>query len=148
MKSQRFVVLLLGFLLGGDPAIAAIPKYNVDIDSGRSVKERVETRAELLKKELTVSHSDKEKFRAVEKTLSEIQGLRANNLFQDARSEAYMDLMVTVLESVPDEHSFRKKDCLKYENDFLNEFEPMALDAPEEPALQPGWQALQSLCRQ
>ena len=147
MKSLKSFVLLLGFLLKIESAMAAIPKYNVEIDSGRTLKERVETRAELLKKDLALAQNDKEKFRALERTLSEIAGLRANNLFQDAKSEAYMDLMVTVLESIPDEYSFRKSDCLKYENDFLNEFEPMALDAPEEPAVQPGWAVLQSLCR-
>ncbi len=46
-----------------------------------------------------------------------------------------MDLMVSVLESLPAQKQFTKRDCLKYENDLLTQYEPMAEETPQEPAV-------------
>ncbi|MBO9666512.1 MAG: hypothetical protein J7501_06820 [Bdellovibrio sp.] len=98
-------------------------------------------------KDILNAKSTKDKYRAMNRTLDEIKALRDNTYPQSAHDEAYMDLMVSVLESVPPQSGFKKRDCLRYENNMINEFEPLADDAPQEPAVRPGWNVLQSLCR-
>jgi hypothetical protein len=77
----------------------------------------------------------------------QINGLRDNNNAQSSQDESYMDLMTSVLESLPTQKEFKKKNCGKYEADLLNQFDPTAEEEPSEVAVKPGWNALQSLCQ-
>ncbi|MNL33403.1 hypothetical protein D3C87_1553140 [compost metagenome] len=58
-----------------------------------------------------------------------------------------MELVLAVLDSIPRGKGFHRGDCDKYENDLINQYEPLAEDEPEEPAVKPGWNALQAICR-
>ncbi|WII72302.1 hypothetical protein QJS83_00280 [Bdellovibrio sp. 22V] len=126
-------------------AHGAIPSSDA-IRSPRSVRQQVDSYAELLEKEVAQSKNNRQRYTALNRVLSEIKSLRENSVPQGAKDEAHMDLLVSVLESIPQEKSFKRKDCLRYENDLINQYEPMAEEAPAEPAVKPGWTVLQSLC--
>lgn len=119
----------------------------IPIASSRSLRQQVDSYVELLQKEVNSSKKKKEKFRSLNRVVREIKSLRENSAPQGAFDESHMDLLVSVFEALPEEKKFKKKDCLKYENDLLNQFEPLAEEAPEEPAVKPGWEVLRSLCQ-
>ncbi|AFY02336.1 hypothetical protein Bdt_2654 [Bdellovibrio bacteriovorus str. Tiberius] len=111
------------------------------------MRQQVESYTEMLEKEVGKAKNNKERYRAMNRIVGQIRSLRDNSVPQGAQDEAHMDLMVSVLESIPAEKSFKKKDCAKYENDLISQYEPTAEEAPIEPAVQPGWKVLESLCR-
>ncbi|WP_253696312.1 hypothetical protein [Bdellovibrio bacteriovorus] len=127
-------------------ASAAI-RQEVPIQSQRSLRQQVDSYAELLQKEVVKARNNKERFSSVHRVLGQIKTLRDNSAPQGALDEAHMDLMVSVLESLPQQKNFKRRDCYKYENDLVSQFEPTAEEAPIEPAVRPGWDVLQSLCR-
>ncbi len=142
MKSLKWVLGLV-FLVGtAEAAIREIP-----VNSGRALRAQVDSYVEMLQKELGLAKNNKERFRAIRRVTDEIRVVRENNMPQTAADEAYMDLMLTVFESVPSEKNFKKSDCARYENDILNQFEPTADIEPVEPAVKPAWTALTVLCR-
>jgi len=96
---------------------------------------------------LRLSHSQNEKFRAINRATIQLMVLKDNALTQTLEDEGYIELVIEVLDAVPRGKAFAKADCDKYENDLINEFEPYAEEAPLEPAVKPGWNALQALCR-
>lgn len=122
-------------------------KREIPVFSSRSLRQQVDTYAELLQKEVNIAKSNKDIYRSLNRVLQEIKSLRDNTAPQGAWDEAHMDLMVSVLESLPAEKKFKKRDCLKYENELISQFEPLADETPEEPAVRPGWSVLRSLCQ-
>ena len=142
MKSMMWFFGLV-FLVGtANAAIREIP-----VHSGRSIRAQIDTYTELLQKELDMAKNNKERFRAIRRVTDEIKVVRENNKPQSASDEAYMDLMLTVFESVPSEKNFKKGDCSRYEYDILSQYEPTAEMEPVEPAVKPAWGALAVLCR-
>lgn len=142
------ISLLIWLMVLGLPSDinAAIEKKSKDIQSSRTLREQVDSYAELLAKETKNSKSTSDKYRAINRVLHQIKTVREKNTVPNAWDEAHIDLLVSVLESLPLERKFRKKDCVKYKNDLLNQYEPLAEEAPEEPAVKPGWTVLKSLC--
>ncbi|MDG0815874.1 hypothetical protein [Bdellovibrio svalbardensis] len=128
-------------------SVASAGKKEIPVVSGRSVRLQVESLAELMEKEIVLAKTTKEKFQLLGRAEDQIISLRENNSPQNAHDEAYMDLLMAVFGVIPEQKEFKKKDCAKYEADLLNEFEPAAEDAPTEPAVKPGWAALQALCK-
>jgi len=122
--------------------MAAIPQ-----PKAFTVRSVVESYINGLQVEVINAKNNTERFQAINRTLEEIRALRDTAPPQNQREEGQMNLMVSVLESLPDQEEFRKKDCPAYQNDFLNQYDPLAEEAPEEPAVKPGWTILQSLCR-
>lgn len=141
MKSFCLGIFLLVF------AINVYGAVEIPIHSSRSLRQQVDTYAEMLQKEVVTAKNKKEKYRSLTKALNQIKALRENTPTQSALDESHMDLIVSSLESLPSQSKFKKKDCGKYENDFLNQYEPGADEEPQESAVRPGWQVLQSLCR-
>ncbi|MEK2646148.1 hypothetical protein [Bdellovibrio sp. BCCA] len=119
----------------------------VPVRSSRSLRQQVDSYAELLEKEVVKAKNTKEKYSAMNRVLGQIKSLRENSAPQGALDESHMDFVVSVLESLPAQGKFKKKECLKYENDLLSQYEPTAEEAPQEPAVKPAWTVLQSLCR-
>ncbi|MGZ3771119.1 MAG: hypothetical protein ACXVCP_14200 [Bdellovibrio sp.] len=145
---KKLVMLFVWLLaLYSHGAIKPFGKKEIPIESSRSLRQQVDSYSELLQKEVSSAKKNKEKFKTLHRVLQEIRSLRDNNASQEALDEAHIDLLVSVLESLPEEKKFKKKDCLKYENDLISQFEPMAEEAPEEPAVKPGWTVLRSLCQ-
>lgn len=133
-------------------AHGSVRKHNqshreIPISSSRSLRQQVDSYVELLEKEINEAKSNKDRFHSLNHILQEIRSLRDNGAPQGAVDEAYMDLLVSVLESLPTEKKFKKTECSKYENDLISQFEPQAEEAPEEPAVKPGWSVLHSLCQ-
>ena len=110
------------------------------------VKVQVNQYAAALRKNIGSTKDNHEKFMELMRTRNAINAIRENNLTQTAADEGYMDLMVAVFDSLPTESSFKKVNCLKYENDLLTQFDPVAEGDPTEPAVKPGWAFLESLC--
>lgn len=135
--NRTIIILALSSLL-----IAAIPPNQV-----QNVRLEVERYALGLQVDVMNAKQNSERFRTLNRALDEIKMLRDNTFTATQADEGYMDLMVNALESIPPESQFKRKDCAKYENDFLNQFEPLADEAPIEPAVKPGWVVLQALCR-
>lgn len=119
----------------------------IPIYSQRSVRQQFDAHMELLEKEVGKVKKNKDVFLSLNRVVSQIKSLRENSPSQGAQDEAHMDLALSVLESLPSERSFKKRDCAKYESDLLNQFEPTAEEEPLEPAVKPGWQVLRSLCK-
>lgn len=119
----------------------------VPVRSTRSFRQQVDSYAEMLGKEIATAKTTKEKYRSLRLVLGRIQELRDNNTGLTAQDEAHTDLLISVLEAIPSEGKFKKKDCSSYEVDFLNQFEPAAEEGPQEPAVKAGWGLLQSLCK-
>ncbi|MFM6928008.1 MAG: hypothetical protein ACKOX6_06055 [Bdellovibrio sp.] len=140
--------IIIFIMIVSGSSFAAVPlRIEFPASHGVSLRVQVDSYVAALNKELGSNENNHEKFKVLSRVVDEITMLRDNGLPQSARDDAYMDLMVAVYESIPAEKDFKKRDCLRYENDLLNQFEPNADDAPTEPAVKPGWQALQSLCR-
>lgn len=114
---------------------------------GISVRQQVESLTEKLEKEVSTAKNNKERYHAMKRTLAQIRSLRDNSLPQGAQDEAHMDLMASVFDSLPKEANFKRKDCAKYEYDLINQYEPTTEEMPQEPAVQPGWKVLASLCQ-
>lgn len=149
---MRIPAILLSLLILVPTARAIVPPQTLGADeffmqSQRNVREQVDILIRRMESDIEKAPSDRERFRVMNQTLGKIRSLRDNSVPQGARDEAHMDLMVTVLESLPKQSAFQKKNCLRYENDLINQFEPTAEDAPQEPAVVPGWRVLESLCR-
>ncbi len=123
-------------------SLAAIPPQGIN------VRAQTEFHARMLEAKVSNARNNTERFRALHQALDQISSLRENNLTFTGKDEGYVSLMVSVLESLPTQTKFRQQDCAKYENDFLNQFEPTADEQPKEPAVRPGWKVLQALCRQ
>lgn len=100
-----------------------------------------------LQVEVLGAKNNNERFQAINRTLEEIRALRDTAPPQNQREEGQMNLMVSVLESLPEQKDFDKRECASYQNDFLNQFEPLAEEIPEDPAIRPGWTILQAMCR-
>lgn len=141
---MKTVILSLSLLFVVLDAHAAV---EVPIRSSRSLRQQVDSYAELLEKEVVKAKNTKEKYSAMNRVLVQIKSLRDNSAPQGAIDESHMDLMVSVLESLPQQGKFKKKECLKYENDLISQYEPTAEEAPQEPAVKPAWTVLQSLCQ-
>lgn len=138
--------LMIAMTLMAFQAQAAKHK-EIPIQSGRSIREQVGSLAEMLEKEMPQAKNKKEQFKTLSRITNEIRILKENNPGQEAKDESYMDLLLSVLESLPKERAFKVNDCEKYQNDFINEYEPSAEENPTEPAVLPGWKALQALCQ-
>lgn len=129
-------------------SFAAVPlRIEFSPPGGKPLRTQVDNYIVALNRELASGRNNHEKFKTLSRAVDEITMLRDNSMPQTAQDDAYMDLMVAVIESLPAEKDFKRPNCLRYENDLLNQFEPNADDTPTEPAVKPGWQALQSLCR-
>jgi hypothetical protein len=122
--------------------MAAIPQ-----PKAFTVRSVVEGYINGLQIEVINAKNNTERFQAVNRTLDEIRSLRDTAPPQNQREEGQMNLMVSVLESLPEQHEFKKKNCASYQNDFLNQYDPLAEDVPEDPAIRPGWTILQALCK-
>lgn len=131
------IVLFFSFLM-----LAAIPQ-----PKPFTVRSVVEGYINGLQVEVMSARNNAERFQAINRTLEEIRALRDTAPPQNQREEGQMNLMVSVLESLPDQKDFDRKECPSYQNDFLNQFEPLADDIPEDPAIRPGWTILQAMCR-
>lgn len=118
----------------------------IPINSGRTIRQQIDTLVELMLKELAVAKKSKEKFQTLLRTEEQISALRENAPALAVQDEVYVDLLMSVLKSLPAEKEFKKRDCEKYRVDLLDQFEPTAEDAPQEMAVKPGWEALQLLC--
>lgn len=119
----------------------------IPVQSSRSLRQQIESHTEMLEKEVAKAKNIKERYRSLNRVLNQIKALRENAAPQDSADEAHLDLLVSALESLPGEGKFKKKDCPRYETDFLNQFEPTAEEAPQEPAVKPSWVVLESLCK-
>nr|BFD60294.1 hypothetical protein CKG001_24010 [Bdellovibrio sp. CKG001] len=148
MKSGILIWAVLGSLcLGATSVSYGAGGKEIPIYSNRSVRQQVDTLAELLEKEVGKAKNNRDRFRAMNRVVGQIKSLRDNSVPQGAQDEAHMDLMVSVLESLPSEKNFKKKDCAKYESDLINQYEPTAEEVPQEPAVQPAWKVLSFLCQ-
>lgn len=125
---------------------AALPPANYNPYSGTEAKVQLHIYLDKLETELNKAKTPKEKYKALNNTLTQISALRDHSL-PSADDETYIELLVTGLESLPKEMNFKKESCQRYRAEYLNQFEPLADEAPEEPAVQPGWNVLQSICR-
>lgn len=139
-----FLILCGSFIFSADSVLAS--KGHIPIRSDRTLLQEVETHSELLQKKIAMSKNKKEKFSVLSSVLGQIQMLRENSPPQNASDEARINLMVSVLESLPRKSEFKKQDCAKYEEALINQFEPGADEEPQEPAVQPGWRVLKALC--
>lgn len=129
-------------------SLSARGAVEVPIRTDRSVRQQVDTYAELLEKEVTKVKKVKDKYNTLVRVKNQIKSLRETSQPQGAQDEAHMDLLVSVLESLPSQKVFNKKDCEKYEAELLGQFEPVEdEDSPQNPAVRPGWSVLQSLCK-
>lgn len=144
---MKAVVLVISLLLFVAESNAAARQPEVPIRSPRSLRQQVDSYAELLQKEVIKAKNNRERYGAMNRVLGQIRSLRDNSAPQGALDESHMDLMVSVFESLPGQGKFKKRDCAKYENDLLNQYEPTAEESPEEPAVKPAWTVLQSLCQ-
>ncbi|AHI06473.1 hypothetical protein BDW_09865 [Bdellovibrio bacteriovorus W] len=88
-----------------------------------------------------------EKFQEIQKTLLEIQSYQEAQPAVSKAEQGRVQLLVAVLEALPKARGFNVKDCEKYRNEYLEEFEPMAEEAPEDPSVLYGWDVLEKLCR-
>lgn len=144
---MRLRTLILGLALSTQ-TFAAIPLHGeFSFRDGKSLRSQVNSYVTTLNKELAQEKNKHEKFKLLARAVDDITMLRDNSIPQSAQDDAYMDLIVAVYESIPSEKDFKKGDCRRYENDMLNQFEPNADEMPSEPAVKPGWQALQLICR-
>ncbi len=149
-KTRTQFIVTLGaamFLTSMVSSVSLAGKKEIPVTSGRSVRKQAESLTELMEKEIVVAKTTKEKFKLLGRAEDQIISLRENSNPQGAQDEAYMDLVMSVFGGIPEEKEFKKKDCAKYEADLLNEFDPTADDTPTEPAVKPGWTALQALCK-
>ena len=112
-----------------------------------SVRSVVESYINGLQVDVLNAKNNTDRFQAINRTLEDIRALRDTAPPQNQREEGQMNLMVAVLESLPDQEDFKKVDCPIYQNDFINQYDPLAEDTPEEPAVKPGWTILEALCR-
>lgn len=135
-----FRVLIVFFF--SSALMAAIPQ-----SKPFTVRSAVESYVNGLQVDVINAKNNSERFQAVNRTLEDIRALRNTAPPQNQREEGQMNLMVAVLESLPDQEDFKKVDCPIYQNDFINQYDPLAEDTPEEPAVKPGWKILESLCR-
>lgn len=140
---QQLVIFLTGFFF----VVTAFSAVEIPIRTGRSIRQQVDIYGELLQKEVAKVKSVKEKYKTISRVKSQIKELRASSSPQGLQDEAHMDLLVSVLEALPEQKSFKRKDCLKYESELLVEFEPVAEEKPQNPAVMTGWEVLQSLCQ-
>ena len=144
---MKLPILILGLILSAQ-TFAAIPlQIEFPVRGSKSLRSQVNSYVTALNNELAQEQNRHEKFRLISRGIDDITMLRDNGMPQSAQDDAYMDLIVAVYASIPTEKDFKKRDCLRYENDLLNQFEPNADEAPSEPAVKPGWQALQVICR-
>lgn len=141
MQQLGILIISLFFVINAYSAV------EIPIRTARSLRQQVDTYGELLQKEVAKVKTLKEKYKTISRVKSQIKELRASNSPQGLQDEAHMDLLVSVLESLPPQKGFKRKDCLKYESELLVEFEPVAEEKPQNPAVQAGWEVLQSLCR-
>lgn len=141
-----FLAFFLWLLVVEAPAAPRPRTPEIPIQSSRSLRQQVDSYAELLEKEVVKGKNSKEKYRSVKRVLGQIRALRENSSPQGALDESHMDLLVSVLESIPNEGKFKKKECEKYQSDFMDQFEPTAEEEPQNPAVKPGWTVLQSMC--
>ena len=111
------------------------------------VRQQINFYAQELDYNLRLAQSQNEKFRAINHATVQLIVLKDNALTQTAADEGYMELMIDVLDSIPRGRDFNRENCDRYENDLLNQYEPFAEEEPQEPAVKPGWNALQALCR-
>lgn len=138
---------LLTAVFIGSSCVVSARSREIPVSSGRSVRLQVDSFAELMVKEISLAKKNSEKFRILGRAEDQILSLRENNVSQTAQDEAYMDLMISVFDAIPDEKDFKKSECEKYESDLMNEFDPTADDEPQIPAVKPGWAALEALCK-
>ena len=140
---QQLVIFLMGLFF----VVTAFGAVEIPIRTTRSIRQQVDIYGELLQKEVAKVKSVKEKYKTISRVKSQIKELRASSSPQGLQDEAHMDLLVSVLEALPEQKSFKRKDCLKYESELLVEFELVAEDKPQNPAVKTGWEVLQSLCQ-
>lgn len=129
------------------PLIPMDPTMESQVQPKRPVREQVQ--ASLLRLESTMNQSQTtiEKFRALQRSLSEIEIIRDYGMPESRADKTHTDLTVAALHALPTQVAFKKDNCAKYESDFLNQFDPLAEEEPQEPALQPAWDVLKSLCQ-
>ena len=144
MKILTAVLFVVIALMLESAMAARTPE--VPVRSTRTLRQQVDSYAELLQKEIGISKNAKEKFRALKHSLSQIRMIRENTAPQGAVDESHMDLMVSILESLPKEREFKRKECAVYENDLINQYDPTAEEAPTEPAVIPAYEFLKSVC--
>lgn len=135
-----FRVLIVFFF--SSALMAAIPQ-----PKPFTVRSAIESYVNGLQVDVINAKNNSERFQAINRTLEDIRALRDTAPPQNQREEGQMNLMVAVLESLPDQEDFKKVDCPIYQNDFINQYDPLAEDTPEEPAVKPGWTILESLCK-
>jgi len=139
---------ILAILMQASIAMAAIPLVEVTSSTpATGVRQQVNFYTQQLEEDLKRAQNNTERFQALNKASDQIRVLKENALTQTASDEGYMELVLAVLDSVPRGKSFHRGDCDKYENDLLNQYEPLAEDEPEEPGVKPGWNALQAICK-
>ena len=144
MKCHLIALSLCLPLIFVQGALAREPE--VAVRSARPLRQQVESYVELLQKESIKAKTTKDKYRALEHSLAQIRMLRENSEPQNAKDEAQMDLLVSVLESLPKQREFKKKECPQYENELISTYEPTTEEAPKEPAVKPGWDFLRAVC--
>lgn len=96
---------------------------------------------------LSETQSRLEKFQEIQKTLLEIQNFQETRAVASSGEQGRVQLLIAVLEALPKAQEFKLKDCEKYQSEYLEEFEPMADEVPQDPSVLYGWDVLTKLCR-
>jgi hypothetical protein len=121
----------------------------IPVESGRSVRQQVDTYAEFVEKEMILAKNNKERFRILKKIAGKFQGLLNKNSELSAEDQAYIQVVLKGFKELPLEKGFKKKNCSTYKAKFLSQFEPtpQAEVVPTDPALKSSWSSLNALCK-
>ena len=147
MWLTSLLLIALGTSQAAIPMVPMEPTLESSFQSKRPVREQIQASLMKLESTLQQSQNTNEKFRALQRSLSEIELIRDYGQPENRADKTHTDLTVAALHALPTEVAFKKDDCAKYESDFINQFDPLAEDEPQEPALQPAWDILKSLCQ-
>lgn len=132
-------VILFAFFLS--PALMGQNKT-----ASMSVRQEVDLEILNLQKNIKAVKSRAKAFKALEKSESQMAGLRSKAVRQTEPDELYMDYLRETLKEIPRGKAFKKADCDDYRNDILVKFDPHGEETPTSPAVAKSLDILKSLC--
>ena len=114
--------------------------------AGLSVRQKVQSEVDNLKKNMRAAKTRDEKLRFLLKSEQQIQDLRKREALQPDPDEIYMDLLLASLKRIPRGSDFKTGECENYETNIRSRFDPKG-EEKLEPAIQETMQVLEVLCK-
>lgn len=112
----------------------------------KSLKSEVDEIVMHLRGQIPKAKTSQEKLEKIQRSLAEITRLRSKAPRQNEKDEIYLEMLTGALKEIPKPEEFKEAQCSQYRNDIIKNYEPTAVQEPQDPPIREAYKILEEIC--